>query len=192
MANTNQAPDLESLHHVAEQVRIMNENIAHLIQYLAITNPPPPATAPVPAGRSCRSRRSGDNESQSHQSTGQSRNRRRRSPRRARNTAPRVARSVTSQSRPDQSRPLRLLPTMPGAAAHNRPPRVSRVSHRQLLLRQSRRGAKIANQCQRPSRPYSQGIPPSPSKRQLSPRQSRCWSSCRSPSSSGIALCTAH
>ncbi|PSS21233.1 Serine/arginine-rich SC35-like splicing factor [Actinidia chinensis var. chinensis] len=80
MANTNQAPDLESLHHVAEQVRIMNENIAHLIQYLAITNPPPPATEPVPAGRSCRSRRSGDDESQSHQSTGQARNRRRRSP----------------------------------------------------------------------------------------------------------------
>ncbi|GFS36358.1 hypothetical protein Acr_00g0045530 [Actinidia rufa] len=53
MANTSQAPDLDSLyreiHGMVEQIRVMNENNACLIQLLAATNPPPrPVAPPVP------------------------------------------------------------------------------------------------------------------------------------------------
>ncbi|GFZ14615.1 hypothetical protein Acr_24g0008050 [Actinidia rufa] len=52
MANTSQAPDLEGLHReihgMAEQMRIMNENNARLVQLLAAANPPPPAAPPIP------------------------------------------------------------------------------------------------------------------------------------------------
>ncbi|GFZ02291.1 hypothetical protein Acr_15g0008990 [Actinidia rufa] len=52
MANTNQAPDLEGLHReihgMAEQMRIMNENNARLVQLLAAANPLPPAAPPIP------------------------------------------------------------------------------------------------------------------------------------------------
>ena len=45
MANTSQAPDLEGLpremHSIAEQIRIMNENNARLIQHLTTNNPHP-------------------------------------------------------------------------------------------------------------------------------------------------------
>ncbi|GFS31414.1 hypothetical protein Acr_00g0017170 [Actinidia rufa] len=78
MANTSQVPDLEGLHReihgMAEQMRIMNENNARLMQHLTINNPPPPAS-PAPSHRS---HRSGNNESQNHRSIG--RNRRRRPP----------------------------------------------------------------------------------------------------------------
>ena len=74
MANTIQAPDLEGLHHemhgIAEQIRIMNENNARLIQHLA-TNNPSSATALVQeeVDQSHCSHQSNDNESQSCQST---------------------------------------------------------------------------------------------------------------------------
>ncbi|GFZ15858.1 hypothetical protein Acr_25g0002670 [Actinidia rufa] len=52
MANTSQAPDLEGLHYeihgMAEQMRVMNENNARLIQILAAANPQPPAVPPIP------------------------------------------------------------------------------------------------------------------------------------------------
>ena len=74
--NTSQAPDLKGLyremHNIAEQIKIMNENNACLIQHLT-TNNPPPSVAPVleEVDQSCRSYRLGDRESQSHQSTSQ-------------------------------------------------------------------------------------------------------------------------
>ncbi|GFY97652.1 hypothetical protein Acr_12g0001930 [Actinidia rufa] len=52
MANTSQAPDLEGFHHeihgMAEHMRIMNENNAHLIQLLIAVNPPPPVVPLIP------------------------------------------------------------------------------------------------------------------------------------------------
>ncbi|GFY93431.1 hypothetical protein Acr_08g0018270 [Actinidia rufa] len=64
MANTSQVPDLEGLHHeihgMAEQMRVMNENNARLIQLLAATNPQPQPAPPVPGiERSHHSSRSG-------------------------------------------------------------------------------------------------------------------------------------
>ncbi|GFY97755.1 hypothetical protein Acr_12g0002960 [Actinidia rufa] len=64
MANTSQAQDLEGLHReihgMAEQMRIMNENNARLVQLLAAANPPPPAAPPIPdVERSHHSNRSG-------------------------------------------------------------------------------------------------------------------------------------
>ncbi|GFZ03277.1 hypothetical protein Acr_15g0018850 [Actinidia rufa] len=106
MAGHNQAPDLEGLHcemhGIVEQIRIMNENNARLIQHLATNNPPPPAaTIPPEIEQSLRSHRSGDRESQSCQSTGRARstkNRRRRSPgvhsRRERSQVPSESRSL--------------------------------------------------------------------------------------------------
>ena len=74
MANTGQAPYLEGLHYkmhwIVEQIRIMNENNACLIQHLS-TNKPPLPTAPIPeVSRSLHPHQLGDRESQSHQSTG--------------------------------------------------------------------------------------------------------------------------
>ncbi|GFS29730.1 hypothetical protein Acr_00g0008110 [Actinidia rufa] len=65
MANASQVPDLEGLHHeihgMAEQMRVMNENNARLIQLLAAANPQPPAAPSVPdVERSRHSNRSGD------------------------------------------------------------------------------------------------------------------------------------
>ncbi|GFY91595.1 hypothetical protein Acr_07g0017910 [Actinidia rufa] len=52
MANTSEVPDLEGLHHeihgMAEQMRVMNENNARLIQLLATANPQPQPAPPVP------------------------------------------------------------------------------------------------------------------------------------------------
>ncbi|XP_057485073.1 uncharacterized protein LOC130771473 [Actinidia eriantha] len=52
MANTIQVPDLEGLHHeihgMAEQMRVMNENNARLIQLLAAANSQPRPAPPVP------------------------------------------------------------------------------------------------------------------------------------------------
>ncbi|GFS32204.1 hypothetical protein Acr_00g0021330 [Actinidia rufa] len=52
MANTSQVPDLEGLHReihgMAEQMRIMNDNNAHLIQHLTTNNLPPPHVARIP------------------------------------------------------------------------------------------------------------------------------------------------
>ncbi|GFS36147.1 hypothetical protein Acr_00g0044360 [Actinidia rufa] len=52
MANTSQVPNLEGLHHeihgMAEQMRVMNENNARLIQLFAAANPQPQPTPPVP------------------------------------------------------------------------------------------------------------------------------------------------
>ncbi|GFY84567.1 hypothetical protein Acr_03g0013410 [Actinidia rufa] len=52
MANASQVPDLEGLHReihgMAEQMRLMNENNARLIQLVAAANPPPPAAPPIP------------------------------------------------------------------------------------------------------------------------------------------------
>ncbi|GFZ02701.1 hypothetical protein Acr_15g0013090 [Actinidia rufa] len=54
MANASQVPDLEGLHHeihgMAEQMRVMNENNARLIQLLAAANPQPPSCA-IPRDR---------------------------------------------------------------------------------------------------------------------------------------------
>ena len=60
MANTNQALDLEGIHHemhgITEQIRIMNEINARLIQHLATNNPTSPiALVPEEADRSHRS-----------------------------------------------------------------------------------------------------------------------------------------
>ncbi|GFS43263.1 hypothetical protein Acr_00g0084440 [Actinidia rufa] len=65
MANTSQVLDLESLHHeihgMTEQMRVMNENNARLIQLLAAANPQPPTAPSVPdVERSRHSNRSGD------------------------------------------------------------------------------------------------------------------------------------
>ncbi|GFZ06494.1 hypothetical protein Acr_18g0006640 [Actinidia rufa] len=65
MANASQVPDLEGLHHeihgMAEQMRVMNENNARLIQLLAAANPQPPAALSIPdVERSRHSNRSGD------------------------------------------------------------------------------------------------------------------------------------
>ncbi|GFZ13029.1 hypothetical protein Acr_23g0014140 [Actinidia rufa] len=65
MANASQVLDLEGLHHeihgMAEQMRVMNENNARLIQLLAAANPQPPAAPSIPdIERSRHSNRSGD------------------------------------------------------------------------------------------------------------------------------------
>ncbi|GFS38923.1 hypothetical protein Acr_00g0060220 [Actinidia rufa] len=65
MANASQVPDLEGLHHeihgMAEQMRVMNENNARLIQLLAAANPQPPAAPSIPdVERSRHFNRSGD------------------------------------------------------------------------------------------------------------------------------------
>ncbi|GFZ06594.1 hypothetical protein Acr_18g0007640 [Actinidia rufa] len=83
MANTSQVLDLEGLHREihgrAEQMRLMNENNAHLIQLVVAAHPPLPAAPPIPdAERSHCYHRSGDH-SQNH-STGRERRERRRSP----------------------------------------------------------------------------------------------------------------
>ncbi|GFZ08820.1 hypothetical protein Acr_20g0006280 [Actinidia rufa] len=80
MAITRQALDLEGLHRkihsMAEQMRIMNENNARLTQHLTTNNPPPPLATLIPeVQQSRRSQRTGDNEFQSHRSTGRARNR---------------------------------------------------------------------------------------------------------------------
>ncbi|GFZ07006.1 hypothetical protein Acr_18g0011760 [Actinidia rufa] len=83
MANTIQAPDLEGLHReihgMAEQMRIMNENNARLVQLLAAAIPPPPAAPPIPdVERSHHSNRSGGRSQ--NLSTDRARKGRRRSP----------------------------------------------------------------------------------------------------------------
>ncbi|GFZ10874.1 hypothetical protein Acr_22g0002720 [Actinidia rufa] len=66
MANASQVPDLEGLHHeihgMAEQMRVMNENNARLIQLLAAANPHPQQHRPslMSSERSRHSNRSGD------------------------------------------------------------------------------------------------------------------------------------
>ncbi|GFZ05550.1 hypothetical protein Acr_17g0011220 [Actinidia rufa] len=97
MANTNQAPDLEGLHReihgMAEQMRIMNENNARLIQLLAAANPPPPAAPPIPdVERSRHSSRPGGR-SQNH-----STDRVRRGIRRSRSPLQREGSSSSSES----------------------------------------------------------------------------------------------
>ena len=68
MDGASQAPDLEGIHNemngIAEQIRIMNELNAQLVQHLAMNNSAL-TTAPVPkdANRSCHSHRSGDRDS---------------------------------------------------------------------------------------------------------------------------------
>ena len=59
------------MHGITEQIRIMNENNACLIQHLAPNNPPPHAVLVLEVSQSRRPRRSRDREYQSHQSTGQ-------------------------------------------------------------------------------------------------------------------------
>ncbi|GFS38239.1 hypothetical protein Acr_00g0056410 [Actinidia rufa] len=74
MVNNNQAPDLKGfpreMHGITEQIKIINENNALLIQHLA-TNNPLPLAVPIPleVERSCCSHRSGDRESQSRHNT---------------------------------------------------------------------------------------------------------------------------
>ncbi|GFZ17148.1 hypothetical protein Acr_26g0004180 [Actinidia rufa] len=76
MVNTNQTPNLEGLHReihdMAEQMRIMNENNARLIQHL--TTSPLPQAAPhvLEVQRPRCSNRSGGEESHSHHSIGTS------------------------------------------------------------------------------------------------------------------------
>ncbi|GFY84520.1 hypothetical protein Acr_03g0012940 [Actinidia rufa] len=77
-ANAGQASDLEGIHcemhGIAEQIRIMNEINARLVQHLA-TNNPPPVTTPIPedADRSRRTHQSGNHDSLNHQSASQGR-----------------------------------------------------------------------------------------------------------------------
>ena len=51
MADTNQAPNLEGIHHkmhgIAEQIKVMNKMNVWLVQHLTMNNPTP-ATMPVP------------------------------------------------------------------------------------------------------------------------------------------------
>ena len=68
MASAGETLDLEGIHHemhrIYEQIKIMNELTACLVQHLA-TNNPPPITALVPenANRSGHSHRSGNHDS---------------------------------------------------------------------------------------------------------------------------------
>ncbi|GFY92748.1 hypothetical protein Acr_08g0011440 [Actinidia rufa] len=77
MANTSQAPNLEGIihremHGIVEQIRIMNEINAHLVQHLATNNPPPPPTPNLTVAElSHHSHRLGNQDSQSHHSVGQ-------------------------------------------------------------------------------------------------------------------------
>ncbi|GFZ14728.1 hypothetical protein Acr_24g0009180 [Actinidia rufa] len=77
MANTIQAPDLEGIihcemHGITEQIRVMNEINARLVQHLATSNPPPPvANILEEIDRSCRFHRTGDHDSHSHYSVSQ-------------------------------------------------------------------------------------------------------------------------
>ncbi|GFS34433.1 hypothetical protein Acr_00g0034020 [Actinidia rufa] len=71
MANTTQAPHLERLHRgihgMVEQMKVINENNARLIQLLVATNPPPLVMPPFPdIERSHHSHRSGDDHSQNN------------------------------------------------------------------------------------------------------------------------------
>ncbi|GFS42022.1 hypothetical protein Acr_00g0077760 [Actinidia rufa] len=96
MANTSQAPDLEGLHceihGMAEQMRIMNENNARLVQLLAAANPLPLAAPPIPdIERSHHSNLSGGRSQ--NLSTDRARRGRRRSP-----SPPRRERSSSSES----------------------------------------------------------------------------------------------
>ncbi|GFS34936.1 hypothetical protein Acr_00g0036830 [Actinidia rufa] len=74
MENTRQTLDLEGLHYemhgIAEQIRIMNESNARLIQHLATNNPSLPV-APIleEANRSRHSHRLSNHDSQSRHST---------------------------------------------------------------------------------------------------------------------------
>ena len=62
------------MHGIAKEIRIMNENNAHLIQHLTTNNPPPPVVPILEeVGRSHCPHQSGDCESQSQQSTGRTR-----------------------------------------------------------------------------------------------------------------------
>ena len=67
-ASAGQALNLKGIHRekhgIAEQIRIMNELNARLVQHLT-TNNSPPTNAPVPedANRSCHSHQSGDRDS---------------------------------------------------------------------------------------------------------------------------------
>ena len=58
MENISQTPDLKGfhreMHEIAEQIRIMNENNARLVQYLITNNPPPLAVLVPKVGRSFR------------------------------------------------------------------------------------------------------------------------------------------
>lgn len=78
MASASQAPDLEGIHRemhgISEQIKIMNELNAHLVQHL-VTNNPPFATVPIleDANQSHHAHRSGDCDSQNHQSASQGR-----------------------------------------------------------------------------------------------------------------------
>ncbi|GFS43540.1 hypothetical protein Acr_00g0085640 [Actinidia rufa] len=95
MANTSQAPDLEGLHRemhgIVEQIKIMNENNACLIQHLSINNMPP-TTTPIQkeANRSCLSHKSkkspivleSQSFSQTHDMNGEEARRRGKSPHR--------------------------------------------------------------------------------------------------------------
>ncbi|GFY82417.1 hypothetical protein Acr_02g0006570 [Actinidia rufa] len=97
MANTSQTSDLEGLHReihgMVEQMRIMNENNARLIQHLTANNP----STLAPPTPHC-SHHSGDNESQSHHNTGRDRRRRSPIPRRRK-------RSSSSESRSSSETP---------------------------------------------------------------------------------------
>ncbi|GFY96627.1 hypothetical protein Acr_11g0009330 [Actinidia rufa] len=68
MANISQAPNLENIHRemhgIAEQIKIMNEINARLVQHLATNNPPPPTAHVLEdvdrSRRSCRIGQLGD------------------------------------------------------------------------------------------------------------------------------------
>ena len=60
------------MHGIAEQIRVMNQINTHLVQYLAITNPPPTTTTvPEVVDWSRPSRRSSNHDSQSRKSIDQ-------------------------------------------------------------------------------------------------------------------------
>ena len=76
MENVGQASDLEGIQHemhgIAEQIKMMNEINAHLVQH-PITNNMPPVTACIPknVGQSRHSHRSGNRDLQNCQSASQ-------------------------------------------------------------------------------------------------------------------------
>ncbi|PSS08067.1 Retrotransposon gag domain protein [Actinidia chinensis var. chinensis] len=142
IANTSQISDQERLHReihgMAEQMRVINENNARLVQLLAAANPPPPAAPPIPdIERSHHSHCSGDDHSRNY-STGRGRRGRHRS-----SSPPRRENSPSSESRSSNK-----TPEMEGKEARRgRSPRKNRAAvHEESIENQSSSRFKLPTQ----------------------------------------------